>query len=878
MQIPQPTYERTAMRTFLTAIATLLLAAAGVAPLSAQLSVTVEGANDPSVIGDTVVFDSDGLGQRVAKRVYLNFDPGLGRELTLRTVRVRGSQEFTYEIADVTRFPILIRNELQLEMFLFYLPTSPGPAEAVIELTLRLDGSGQDPSDTVYSVNVVGRVPAYSLSYALPGMAPRPVSVEGQVDFGNRGIGQPTEATLVLANIGSGPGNLRGIRLSGSTAYRMVSPPSVPTRIEAGRAVSIQLAFQPPSTNSYSGQLTFDFGGLNRRYHLAGVGGDLLQYSFSPLYLDGATGPATRLQSGTTIAIGHGDAGVELTGANIRQGAQLVESISVTGPFSITDAPSLPASLQPRESLSVHVVPRASDAGEYTGALLIGDAYFPLSFELPELSGISFGQDGGEVDPTAQVPVTLSIDQPYPYDISGVVSLEFVPREFESDPSVQWSAGGRQIAFEIASGSTAATFATGAGEVSFQASRISGEVVATATVRADHWGLDLTPEEAPEVRYSVTVPEAPSVVFSSAGGPVDPASEVPLGVSIDRAYPVDVTGVLSVEFVPRDFEPDPGVQWATGGRQIAFEIASGSTAATFGGGATEVSFRAAKATGDVVVTASLLASDWGLNLTEDSAPEVRFSVDVPELPAVSFSRSGETVGPAEQIPLGVSIAQPYPTDIIGALNLSFESRAVVTDPSVQWVTGGRSVPFWIPRGSTSAVFSSDSDANPFQTGTVAGEIVVTANLVSINEAVPRTIEQAMRLDTAIDVTPDTLPEARFNVMESAPVIQRVALGQTGQGTFSVLITGYATSRQVDTLSFAFTGTAGSDLRTPSLDAAVTENFRTYFGGNQSTSFGSQFTATVQFSLDEGVFEDLNNVSVTAGNGSGTSNAVSLGLN
>ena len=805
--------------------------------------------------------------------------PAWGRELTLRTVRVRGSQEFTYEIADVTRFPILIRNELQLEMFLFYLPTSPGPAEAVIELTLRLDGSGQDPQRYRLQRERRGagaRLLA-ELRSARDGAPARVRGGPGRLWQPGASASRPRQPWFSpISEAGPATSAASGCPAAPPTGWS--APPSVPTRIEAGRAVSIQLAFQPPSTNSYSGQLTFDFGGLNRRYHLAGVGGDLLQYSFSPLYLDGATGPATRLQSGTTIAIGHGDAGVELTGANIRQGAQLVESISVTGPFSITDAPSLPASLQPRESLSVHVVPRASDAGEYTGALLIGDAYFPLSFELPELSGISFGQDGGEVDPTAQVPVTLSIDQPYPYDISGVVSLEFVPREFESDPSVQWSAGGRQIAFEIASGSTAATFATGAGEVSFQASRISGEVVATATVRADHWGLDLTPEEAPEVRYSVTVPEAPSVVFSSAGGPVDPASEVPLGVSIDRAYPVDVTGVLSVEFVPRDFEPDPGVQWATGGRQIAFEIASGSTAATFGGGATEVSFRAAKATGDVVVTASLLASDWGLNLTEDSAPEVRFSVDVPELPAVSFSRSGETVGPAEQIPLGVSIAQPYPTDIIGALNLSFESRAVVTDPSVQWVTGGRSVPFWIPRGSTSAVFSSDSDANPFQTGTVAGEIVVTASLVSINEAVPRTIEQAMRLDTAIDVTPDTLPEARFNVMESAPVIQRVALGQTGQGTFSVLITGYATSRQVDTLSFAFTGTAGSDLRTPSLDAAVTENFRTYFGGNQSTSFGSQFTATVQFSLDEGVFEDLNNVSVTAGNGSGTSNAVSLGLN
>ncbi len=880
MPRPAAIHEGKAMKTCLTALATLLLAAASTVPLDAQLTVAVEGVTDPSVLGDTVLFDSSGIGQRVTKRVYLKFDPGGQRELTLREVRIKGSSDFSYEIRDVTQLPIQIRNELQMEMFIFYLPTGPGPAEAVVELTLQLDGTGVNPSNTVYSVNVVGRVPAYTLDYALPGQAARPVTAEGSVDFGNRGLSVPTEATLVLSNKGSSPGILRNILLTGGPAYRMVSPPQVPTRIEPGRSISIQLAFTPLRTTEYLGQLTFDFGVLKRRYRLAGIGGDLLTYSLRRRYADGTTGPASDVRSGMSIEFGQGETGIDVTGTNIHQSSQLVRSVSVSGPFAIMEQPALPANLQSRASLTVHVVPKPTATGSTaTGSLAIGDAYFPLSVSLPDLPGMSFGQDGESVSPRARVPLTLALDAPYPYDLAGVVSLEFLAEDFEDDPSVRLSTGGRQVAFEIARGTTAATFATGVSEVAFQASKTSGKIIATATVKSPDWGLDLTPAEGVEVRYTIDLPAAPTVKFSRTGGPVGPASQIPLSVSVEQSYPVDIAGVLSVEFVPSDFDTDASVQWSTGGRQVAFEIPSGSTTATFDGGETEATFRTAKAAGEVVVSASLQAVDWDLDLTEDADPEVRFTVEIPALAGVSFSRNAEAVAAAAQIPLTLSIAEAYPTDIVGLLELSFQTRVVASDPSVQWVTGGPNAAFWIPKGSTEAVFySGNPETNVFQTGTVAGEIMVTARLVSVNEAVPQTIEEALRLETAIEVTPASQPKARFDVLDAAPVLQRVSLGSTNQGRFSVVITGYATSRAVDTLSFAFTGSSSSLLRTPTLESSVAESFQTYYGGNQSRAFGSQFTATVEFMLDEGVFEDIRSVAVSATNASGTSNSVSLGLN
>ena len=531
-------------------------------------------------------------------------------------------------------------------------------------------------------------------------------------------------------------------------------------------------------------------------------------------------------------------------------------------------------------SVSGEIAVTARFSADTWGIDITPDAVPELRFsvEIPALPEVRFSRPGGTVGGTEEVPLGLSLAQPYPVELTGALSLEFVPLDFDSDPSVQWSTGGREVAFTISAGATEAVFGGRSQTVKFRAGLVEGEIIIAARLVADSWKIDLTPETTPEVRFDVQVPALPAVFFSRSGATVRGAEQVPLGLSLEESFPVDLTGTLSLEFVAQDFEGDPSAQWSTGGRQVAFTIPAGATVATFGAGAEEVEFRAGKVPGEIVVTAQLLAESWQVDLTPDDPPEIRFIVEIPALPAVSFSSSGATVGAADQVPIGLTIAEAYSTDIIGAVFLAFETRVFASDPSVQWATGGSAVGFSIPQGSTTATFTNLATTNSFQTGTVAGEIVVTARFVSVVDGIPRSVEEAQAQPGSLEITPDTVPEARFSVMEAAPVLQRVALGSTGQGRFSVQVTGYATSRSVDSLSFAFAGVAGSDLRTPSLDADVTEVFRTYYGGNQSVSFGSQFTTTVEFMLDEGVFEDLSTVSVTASNAFGASNSVALSLN
>jgi len=279
----------------------------------------------------------------------------------------------------------------------------------------------------------------------------------------------------------------------------------------------------------------------------------------------------------------------------------------------------------------------------------------------------------------------------------------------------------------------------------------------------------------------------------------------------------------------------------------------------------------------LTVTARFATAAGGADITPDPAPELAFDVQIIPLPEVSFSQSGGTVGAAAQVPMQISIARTYPNDIVGILNLDFETRSFATDPAIQWASGGRQAFFVILASTTEAIFSGQATSNAFQTGTVAGEIVLTAQFFSVPNGYLNTrIEQAAT--SSAEITPDTRPEVRFDVLEAAPVLQRVSLGGTGQGGFNLQVTGYSTTRSVDSLAFSFTASSGSALATESINVDVAGSFQTYFGSNQSAASGGQFTVTVNFNVDEGAFEDIGSVSVTATNASGTSNSVALNLN
>jgi hypothetical protein len=81
----------------------------------------------------------------------------------------------------------------------------------------------------------------------------------------------------------------------------------------------------------------------------------------------------------------------------------------------------------------------------------------------------------------------------------------------------------------------------------------------------------------------VGVPALPNVTVSGLPGDVQPLQQPPLDIALDTAYPVPITGTLTLAFAPgNNLVDDPAVQFSTGGRSATFTIPANATHASFG--------------------------------------------------------------------------------------------------------------------------------------------------------------------------------------------------------------------------------------------------------------------------------------------------------
>ena len=238
------------------------------------------------------------------------------------------------------------------------------------------------------------------------------------------------------------------------------------------------------------------------------------------------------------------------------------------------------------------------------------------------------------------------------------------------------------------------------------------------------------------------------------------------------------------------------------------------------------------------------------------------------LPNYQFTGASGAQEPAQQVAAGITLAAAYPLNLNGTLTLAFNSDVFSNDPAVQFATGGRTVTFVIPAGATQAVFPNNSNQIRLQTGTVAGTITLTPSFLT---------------DGGINMTPTIPPALNISVAQSVPRILSVQVSNKTSNTLTLLVTGFATGRGITQIDLQFTPVAGETLGTSKVSLNVDSTFNAWFQSSASTPFGSQFTATLPFTLAGDVknvatiVEALQSVSVTLINRQGTSAARSVDL-
>ncbi|MCU1260511.1 MAG: hypothetical protein JWO80_3396 [Bryobacterales bacterium] len=241
-----------------------------------------------------------------------------------------------------------------------------------------------------------------------------------------------------------------------------------------------------------------------------------------------------------------------------------------------------------------------------------------------------------------------------------------------------------------------------------------------------------------------------------------------------------------------------------------------------------------------------------------------FGTSVPTLPQFQITGLSGQLQPFTQPALGVTLAQPYPLDVNGTLTMGVSSTVFATDPSVQFATGGRSVSFTIPAGATQATFLNGSTQLQLQTGTVAETINIGASFATAG---------------GVTVTsPNTAPLV-VNVPRSAPTLISVAQQNFTTSGFTILVTGYSTTRTLSKVNLQFTGAPGLTLSGASFTVDVTQAATFWFSGSTSQPFGGLFAISIPVNVKvtggtapttlSGQFT----VTATATNDVGTSNSV-----
>ena len=124
---------------------------------------------------------------------------------------------------------------------------------------------------------------------------------------------------------------------------------------------------------------------------------------------------------------------------------------------------------------------------------------------------------------------------------------------------------------------------------------------------------------------TVGVPTGPSVTITGLPATASPATQPVLGITIPSAYPLAITGTVTLTFAPDAPSPDDGqeVVFTTGGRTASFTVAANSTQVAFSS-STAPAVQVGTVSGTITLTLKLTAA--GVDITPSPAPSTKVTI------------------------------------------------------------------------------------------------------------------------------------------------------------------------------------------------------------------------------------------------------------
>lgn len=694
------------------------------------------------------------------------------------------------------------------------------------------------------------------------------VSNGSTLSFNSPAVGANRTGQILITYIGSTSVSFPdGFSLLGSSSFtlRSITGGTPGSQLLPNQTATIEVAFKPSSTALALAQFDLNFveapppsGQSVRGLLTLGLAGGVPSYSLS--YSIGAGGNTTVLQPDGQLVfpntVTNSDSLAAMTLSNRGSGAGQVTSVSVAGAsFSLASLPALPSVVAPSAALTFQVLYQPRQVGNDAGTLT-------LSF------------DGG-VTQTYQLQ-GRGISSQFSYELlaPGAAPSPIVPNQ-----AIQFS--------QTSVGQTS--------RLQVRYTNISGADVPLASVTSTGppyvlSDLPLVPSTVPPqgsgtftISFSPTQPGRPSGSLRF-GNDTFPLAGEALGPSLSYSYRTS-TGSDSIAVDPSALVTMPTTAVGRASTLLFVIENRGTAAAVFnsiGVASTGDSFTVIglpsipyqlQPQSSVSFTIQFLPNNVGFatgSLRIDSTTFALSGLGGAPVPLSDFTIGGPTqANPLEQPALSITLSQPYPIALFGVLTLAVASD-YGADPSVQFITGGRTVSFSIPPGATRAVFPNGSNEIRMQTGSVAASY---------------TVAPTFSTQSGLEITPSTPKTLRFSMPTSAPKILGVQVAERGVSTLTLRVLGLTTNRSLGKLTLGFTAVQGFNVPNLNFSLDLSGGSAVWFSSAASQSFGGQFAIDVQFLLsttDRSTSatpptQTLQSVAVAVSSSTGDSNTVTVQL-
>jgi len=541
-----------------------------------------------------------------------------------------------------------------------------------------------------FRLSLTGAAPDIGVSYyTAADRTSRALANNAQIDLPALALGLTAQATVTIANTGSGPAVIRSAGVSGSL-FQLSSGNAFPYTIAAGQSLPLTIQVSPLTAGPVSTTLKIDGPGGPFAYTLTAS-----FFATKPVFSLVTSAGSTPLATGSTISFPDTLLGSQskasLRVSNPTPSTLSIPDAAITGStdYQLLSLVPLPLTLAAGESRDLSLAFSPTRAQASTATLKLGTDSFLLSgIGLASALGFSYvtANGVGLLDPNGTATLL-------PAAIGNSQTVTFVARNLTAQNIILGQAGIAEAnaAFSIGTPSPFPATLAPQQEVRFQvvfAPQTTGLLTGTLVVDSYLFTLRavaLAPAKLPEV--SVTGP----------AGPYNALQQVSAGVTLAAPYPVDINGTLTMSFDSSTLAADPSLQFSSGGRTATFKITAGSLAARFAGGSTKIGLQTGSVAGTIRLTATVqTTANFDLSGSNQASMALAVTDTAPSILNVTVTGSSgsfqiQILGMTTNRALSVLSLQLAPTGLINLNATSF--KLDVGTPAAVWFRDTASLQF-----------------------------------------------------------------------------------------------------------------------------------------------------------------------------------------